>query len=131
MTAGIQHRLVVSHHASLVRDFEAGNDIEQSRFPTAARPHQANELALGDLERDVIERVDALAAGAKPLRDIFHRQLRRWKSLKFLLERHQGFSKSLERSGAVLMNPVLSEFCMKLSMEARGTSAVNVMRFHD
>ena len=29
------------------------------------------------------------------------------------------------------MNPVLSEFCMKLSMEARGVSAVNAMRFHD
>src|SRR6266404_115684 len=75
--------------------------------------------------------MNRLPARAKPLRHAFHRELRRWKSLQFLLERHQGFSKSFERSGAVLMNPVVSEFCMKLSMEARGVSAENVIRFHD
>src|SRR2546423_7956016 len=79
----------------------------------------------------MVERVNGLPAGAKPLRHILHGELRRRKALQFFLERHQSFSKSFERSGAVLMNPVLSEFCMKLSMEARGVSAVNTMRFHD
>src|SRR4051812_26438366 len=131
MPARIHYRFVVGHHPPFIWRFQSRDDIQERRFATAARPHEANELALRDIERDMIQRVDSLPARPEPFRHIFHRQLRRRESLQFLLERHQGFSKSFVKSGAVLMNPVLSEFWRKLSIDGLGTSEVNTIRFHD
>src|SRR4051794_22786975 len=122
--------MVVRHDPAFIGRLQARNDIEQGRLPAAARANKTDEFALGNLQRNVAQRMDRLSRSAEPLRDIFHRELRRWKALEFLLERHQGFSNSFVRSGAVLMNPVLSEFCMKPSIDERGVSAVNTIRFH-
>src|SRR6185295_6942108 len=57
-------------------------------------------------------------------------QLCRRGTLELFLQGHQGFSNSLERSGAVFMKPALTEFCTNFSTAARGVTPVKTMRFH-
>src|SRR5215217_479350 len=71
-----------------------------------------------------------LALLLEPFRDMIHDELRRRRSLQFFLKRHQKFSNSFERSGAVLINPARTELCMNFSIAARGVSALKPMRFH-
>ena len=80
------HRLIVRQHSSLVRFFQAGDDIEQRRFSAATRPDHDDEFAFLDFERHIVQRVHGLALLAKPFRDMIDNQLRRWRTLQFFLQ---------------------------------------------
>src|SRR6266550_2005730 len=55
MTTWLQHRLIVGQHLTFIRFFQAGDDVEQCRFPAATRTDNHNELAFSHLERDVVQ----------------------------------------------------------------------------
>src|SRR5262249_33217889 len=50
---------------------EPGDEVQQRRLAGAGRPHEREELALGHLQRQVLEDVDLLAAAAEVLVDPF------------------------------------------------------------
>ena len=64
---GAADRLAVRQHPARIRRLQARDDVEQGRFPAAAWPHQADELALADIQRHAIQRVDAATVGAESL----------------------------------------------------------------
>ena len=61
-------RLPIRRHRSAVRFLQTGNDIEESRFATAAGPDDANELGLGHVQTHLIERKHSSGAAAKTFR---------------------------------------------------------------
>ena len=53
---------------------QSADDMEQCRFAAARWPDQRNELALGDVERHVLDGGDRRIADAKALGDVFDRE---------------------------------------------------------
>ena len=49
------------------RRVEPSHQIEQGRLARARRPHEREEVALGNIEVDALEHVDALAAASEML----------------------------------------------------------------
>ena len=66
----------VSGHPALIGKFKAGDDAEQRRFPAAAGPDKAHELALANGQADVIQRVNILIPGTKRLGHVLDVQFR-------------------------------------------------------
>jgi hypothetical protein len=56
-------RPAVEQRLAARRPDQPGDDVEDRRLPAAARPDDADELALLDVEADVTARDDALASG--------------------------------------------------------------------
>ncbi len=56
------HVLVGDDDLAGVGALEAGDDAQQGRLARAARPQQGGETALGDLEVDVLERLEVAEA---------------------------------------------------------------------
>ena len=131
--AGLQDRLVAQPSRALSSGlFEAGNDIEQGRFSAAARPDQASEpLPRRSPTRCYRARGTSRRLLRKPLRNVFHGELGRRRSLGLPPAATSGFSEKLREIGRGFDEPGLKRVLHEASMEARGVSAVNVMRFHD
>ena len=49
------------------RPVEAADQIDQRRFTRARRPHDRQPLALSNVQRDVVERVDGRVVFARPV----------------------------------------------------------------
>src|SRR5207302_3344650 len=62
MTGAATERLTVQQDVARRRGVDAGDAVEQRRLPRAVGPDQADDFALGELERDAPERVDAAEA---------------------------------------------------------------------
>ena len=71
-------RFVAGVDGAAARAVEAGDEVEQRALAAAGRAEQADELALRDVERDVVERVQRVALGAEHLRHVVdeHRSAR-------------------------------------------------------
>src|SRR6267142_964015 len=70
---GLAHRrdvAAVDAEASLRRDVDAGDQVEQGRLPRAGGPHQGDELPLVDLEVDVLQDGDLEGVPAVDLGDM-------------------------------------------------------------
>ena len=85
MPARFADRVIVREHPPVIRFFQAGNDIEQGRLSAAAGPDDNDELAFGDIERNIIEGMDDLTFLPKPLRNMVdHQFCGRWTLQLFL-----------------------------------------------
>ena len=64
------NQLVLHPDVALAGRIDPGDQVQERRLARAAGPHQAQELALGHFQREVLEDVDALAAAAEELVDV-------------------------------------------------------------
>ena len=70
MDRDAEHVFALKHDASLCRSFDAGDDVEQRRFPRSIGPDQCNDLTETDVETHVLD----CAQAAKIFRDILDLQ---------------------------------------------------------
>ena len=61
------HILPVEPDLARRRPVEAADQIDQRRFTRSRRPHDRQPLALGHVQRDVVERVDRRVVFARPV----------------------------------------------------------------
>jgi len=64
LVEGIERR-AVDHHLSAVRTFQPGHHHQQRGFSGARRPDQAERLARGHAQADILQNVDACSARAE------------------------------------------------------------------
>ncbi len=83
-----EDRLIICQHLTFVRFFQPGDDIEQCGFAATARSDNDDKLALRDLERNIIQRMDRLSLLLKPFRNVVDHEFRRGRTLQLFLERH-------------------------------------------
>src|SRR5260370_26639317 len=68
--------------------FQPGDDIEQCGFAATAWSDNDDKLALRDLERNIIQRVDRWSLLLNPFRNVVDHEFRRGRTLQLFLERH-------------------------------------------
>src|SRR6266850_704763 len=68
--------LTVSMNHTAIGPFQAGDDIKQRGFSAPTRTDETDELSFGNVEGDIIKRVDVQRTGSKPFRDLFENELR-------------------------------------------------------
>ena len=78
------HRFAIGQHRAAVRFFQAGNDIEQGRFATAARADKTNEFAFGNIQTHAIKRQDRSGSASKTFGHVLDRELRGRDDLELL-----------------------------------------------
>src|SRR5438874_5180638 len=67
LAASSCHGFAVGQHRTAIRFLQTGDDIEQSRFATAARADKTNEFAFGDVQAHPVKCQDS----AQALRKLF------------------------------------------------------------
>ena len=75
-------RLAGDDHLAAVGAIEAGEEVEQGRFPRARRAHERDEASAGNAQRHVLERVhevDAAAVEARHVADLDHTASHTWR----------------------------------------------------
>src|SRR5712692_1865439 len=140
LAAGPYDRLAVGEHAAGIGLRQAGHDVEKRGLAAAAGADQADELAVADLERDVVERMHVCAAGAIPLGDALDHELGRPRARAGMRARlragrstgaaHHGVSIRRERSGISRRNPTFFALVTKARKASGELSAVSAMRAH-
>ena len=88
VTTWMKDRLVIGQHLSFIRSFQAGNDVEQSRFPATTRPDDYDEFAFRDLKANIVQGVNVLPLLSKPFRHMIDDQLCWRRTLQLFLKRH-------------------------------------------
>src|SRR5262249_21967311 len=129
LRTGPLDRNPVGKHATGIGLGQSGHDVEQRGLAAARRSNQAEELALADFERNVIEGVDFATPALESLRDPFDRQLGGVQAIGNL-PLHHGASNSRDRSGTSRRKPVFLAFVTKISKAAGDASFVGVIRGH-
>src|SRR6185312_14739649 len=115
------NRLAIGKDAAAVGHGQPGDDIEQRRFPAAARANEAEEFAGRDGQRDVIERMHRGARRAKPFRHTCDREL------AYRISGHGDWMKR-PRSGAPRRKPTACALFTTSSSCSRFTSCTQWMR---
>src|SRR5437660_1585898 len=57
-------------HVALTRPVDAGDEVQERRFPRSRGPHEAHEMSRRDVERHALERVHLIDAAHVATRDI-------------------------------------------------------------
>ena len=80
--------LAVDEHGAATRIEQAGGDLQQRRLAAAGGPDDRDELALVDVERDVVDRLGAVGEDHP---DVVERQVARRRASRHSSSRSRGF----------------------------------------
>lgn len=61
----LRNQLLLDPNLPFAGRIDAGNQVQERRLARTAWPHQPQELALGNFQREILEDIDALAAASK------------------------------------------------------------------
>src|ERR1051325_2551809 len=82
LAAGTSNRFAISADSSTVGLFQAGNYVQQGRFPTPARADQTNKFALGNIQAHAIQGNDGPGGTVEAFRNVGDGELRGFDDLE-------------------------------------------------
>src|SRR5207248_2594597 len=130
------HRFTIRENGSVVRFFQAGDNVQEGRFSAATHPDQTDKLTFRYAQAHAIEREHVTGGATKTFRDALNQEFARRYDRELLrngaclVTQHQGVRSNFEVSVLPFKKPASLPSCTAFAISAGATSVVNLIRFH-